>query len=226
MVILSCKKYKNDKFISAHSPEARLTKGESAVWMCTAFQTYDSSKRNLPNNHFGISFSESTVGFSDLGKLYEISNIQKWELKNDKETLSFFGEREILKLTMNELELKDSLGNIYYFEKKNKESISKIDQGILNVPLFGVFPELCKLVAYNSCENSNSITTLNGENIEGVLGNGIVGSNSTYTFSRFFNKPGYVTFWYKEYYISTSYDAPVIKLNNRKQPNTSQFFRK
>lgn len=214
MLILSCKKYKNDKFISAHSPEARLIKGDSAVWMCTAYQTYDSVKRNLPDNHFSVSFIKSTVGFSDLGNLYEISNTQKWELKNNKETLSFFGEREILKLTMKELELKDSLGNIYFFEKRNKESISKIDEGILNVPLFGVFPELCKLVAYNSCENSNSITTLNGWNPKGVLGKGIISSNSTYTFSRYFNKPGYITFWYNEYASSwSSYKAPIIKLN-------------
>jgi hypothetical protein len=225
LFVLGCKKYENDPFISTYSPEARLIKGDSCVWTCVQYLANNGAARDIPAFHYSLSFKDdksAIAGFADLGTFFEISDSNEWTLGNRKETLSFFGDYEIKKLTMRELELKDSNGNIYLFEKRKKEAISELDEGIMNFPMFGLFNEIVELKDYYSCQFPgqvqawNSSTNANLNTMEGVLGNGIGGAGSTfgevknykYSFSRNFEKSGYITFWIEIYDSS-----PIIKIN-------------
>ena len=232
--LLGCKKYPNDNFLSTYSPGSRLAIGDSCVWTCTKYISANGAASIVPNFHFTLSFDkysgslsnsgpEGYANFCHLGDLYlankdkkytEITNTQEWSLIEKKEYLNFYGNREILKLSMNQLELKDSIGNIYYFEKKRFEPLASFDSRILNIPMFGIFPELCSIVDYNSCESGGISTNVTLSPINGILGNGIgteqYNTNASFSFGRYFSKQGYITFW-----IHTHYCAPKIKLNGQ-----------
>ncbi len=220
LFVVGCKKYQNDPFISTYSPEGRLTKGDGCVWTCVKYSPKNGAAKDIPAFHYSLSFKDDKsgiAGFSVLGTIYEILDTNNWSFSDGKNTLAFFGEYQIKKLTMRELELKDSNGNVYLFEKIKNEAISKLDEGIMNVPMFGIFPEICSVVQIESCENggiSAYVGTTPMSSIEGIFGKGIgegwTSSNATFTFGRYFSKPGYISFWMRGYSGST-----VIKLNDQ-----------
>jgi hypothetical protein len=217
-----CKKYPNDPFFSTYTPETRLTKADGNVWSCVKFIDIDGAVTDVPDFHYVLKFysnKSGVIGFSDVGDFYEISNGQEWSLNNKKDVLTFFGEHRIQKLTINEMELKDKLGNLYLFKKRKKESISSLDQKFLNIPLFGLFDENVKLKGFNDCSYLGNLQASNGTSnlgtVQGLFGNAIGGNglvgelkNYTFTFSHFFQNSGYVTVWLKRSGIS-----PVIKVN-------------
>lgn len=218
-----CKKYANDPFFSTYSPEARLTKGDSCVWTLIKFTTSGGEEKEVPPFHYSFSLNRDNtgvVGFSDLGAQYEITQGKEWSLNSNKEKLTFFSEQEIKKLTMNQLELIDEFGNIYHFEKRKKQALSAFDQGIINIPLFGLFDETVRLTGVNSCGFQGAVQAFNGNTslgtVDGIFGNGIGGNggtvgeikNYTYSFLHYFQKSGYITLWIKSYGI-----GPVVKLN-------------
>lgn len=217
-----CKKYTNDPFFSTYSPEARLTKGDSCVWTCVKYFSASGIASDVPPFHYSLSLNKDNsgiVGFSDLGSQYEISNNQEWSLNANKGKLTFFGEHEIKKLTMNQLELSDALGNVYYFEKRKKQGITSMEQGMMNIPLFGLFEEIVSLKGINTCSSQDAVQASNGSSslglVQGVLGNGIGGGstvgeikNNSFSFSQNFQKPGYITVWIENYGI-----GPVVMLN-------------
>jgi hypothetical protein len=220
LFLLGCKKYENDPFFSTYSPEARLTKGDNCVWTCVKYSPINGTAKDIPAFHYSLSLNDDKTGiagFSDLGDLFEISNSQEWSLGNSKETLDFFGNYQINRLTMNQLELKDSYGNIYSFEKRKKQAITALDQEIINFPMFGIFPEVASIVEFESGEYgsiSGYVGTTPMSSISGIMGKGEGCSgfevNATFTFGRYFSKPGYITFWMRSYN-----GAPKIKLNGQ-----------
>ena len=233
LCVIGCKKYQNDPFLSTYSPEARLTKGDSCVWTCVKYSLHNGVVMNVPAYHYSLSLTNDyrgTIGFADLGPSFEISNSKDWSLANDKETFKFFSDFQINKLTMNQLELKDTYNNVYFFEKRKKRAISSLDNEILNVPMFGLFDETVKLTGFNSCENQggdveawNSSTGQDLGKIKGFLGNGL-GFDSDWDYGPKFNNfsitknfenSGYITFWVELY----GSKIPPIKLNGQEITN-------
>jgi hypothetical protein len=223
LFLLGCKKYENDPFISTYSSEARLTKGDNCVWTCVKYLPNNGTAKDISAFHYSLSLkgdNTGVVGFSDLGAQYEITQSKEWSLNSNKEKLTFFGEHEIKKLTMNKLELIDEFGNVYHFEKRKKQAVSAFDQGIINIPLFGLFDETVRLTGVNSCDFQGAVQAFYGNTslgtVDGIFGNGIGGNggtvgvikNYTYSFSYYFQKSGYITLWIKSYGI-----GPVVKLN-------------
>jgi hypothetical protein len=217
---VGCKKYENDPFISTYSPEARLTKGDSCVWTCVKYKNNNGIISNVPAFHYSLSLNKNktgSTGFLDLGNFFEISNSQIWSLVNNKKTFNFFGNFQINKLTINELELKDNFNNLYYFEKRKKQAITYLDKGILNIPIYGIFSETVKLVEFESGEFGEIDGKIGGTpmtSITGIVGKGEGTSgfeiNATYNFGRNFSKPGYITFWMRNYSLK-----PIIKINGQ-----------
>ena len=224
LCVIGCEKYENDPFLSTYSPEARLTKGDSCVWTCVKYSPSNGVVMNVPAYHYSLSLTndyKGTIGFSDLGSLFEISNSKDWSLANDKETFKFFSDFQINKLTINQLELKDTYNNVYFFEKRKKQAISSLDNEILNVPMFGLFEETVKLTGFNSCEDQsgdveawNSSTNSPLGSLEGVYGSGIGGGSSigqvkynNFSFSHNFQNTGYITMWCE------NYTNPTIQIN-------------
>ncbi len=224
-----CKKYSNDPFFSTYSPEARLTKGDGCVWTCVKYFSASGIASDVPPFHYSLSLNKDKsgiVGFSwgnlaqSIDTLFEISKSQEWALNNSKEKLSFFGDYNIKKLTMNQLELVDAFGNIYLFEKRKTQVISSLNEGIKNIPLFGLFDETVILKDFNSCEFLGNVQAFDGSAplglVEGIFGNGIGGNggsvgtikNYTFSFTHYFEKPGYITIWILNYGI-----GPTVKVN-------------
>ncbi len=250
-----CKKYAKDPFFSTYSPEARLTKGDDCLWTCYYFEYPDGNKVQVPEYHFNLVFKgkygypssfNAVIGFSNIAlketKLgldivstdvpFELSTNTIWSLKNSKKTLSLINDFEILRLTMNEMEIKDEKGNVYGFKKVKSKQLSAISSGIKNIPLFGIWPQLSEIVEFNSCEHFDDINATIGSTsmatIPGLSGNGVgysgINTNAVFNFSHGYSKSGYITFWLRNYTGN-----PIIKLNgqqvvysviNSSKPNT------
>lgn len=166
------------------------------------------------------------------------SSDSEWSFKSNKEKLIFFDEEhDILKLTVTDLELKNRLGAIYTFKKQPIVSINNMEDAVSPIPLLGVIPistEYHKLVWSNSLNSQSGINLAAQASINGTTNTGPVScsvqsstlfgtayisattntTSATCTFSRYFNKPGFLTFFFRKSNGSNfSNDWPQIKVN-------------
>jgi uncharacterized protein YlaN (UPF0358 family) len=209
-VLLSCKKYKEDGFISTYSPKDRIKNTESNIWSLSKYFDLNGDEKNVDAHNFKLWFIDDSLHISSLNQ--EFKSSYKWSLVSDKKYLSINDNLkfEILQLEVNKLKLKNDKGQIYYFDKiKLNDTIKVCDETVLNTPLFGMQNELSKsikLVDVNHCEQNNISVFKNGSQLSspidvGLFGNGI-GYNGyssseliTFSFSKSFSNEGFITFY-------------------------------
>jgi hypothetical protein len=226
--LISCKKYPNDKFLSSFSPEKRLIKGDSCIWYCNKYVSSEGIEHSFPVGYYGLEFNKSSVICSFFNQL-ELEH--DWSLENSKEVLNISGveQLKINSLTIDKLELENSSGEKYYFQKEKKSIPSEFNTNILQVPLFGLTDKRIKMFDYNNCEELNisaSFSNSSGTNyspilMEGWLNNGIGYGYYSYTacsfkFSKNFSKTGFISFMG---FMSCNMDNyPSFKINNISEP--------
>jgi hypothetical protein len=250
VLFTSCKKYENDEFISTFSPLKRLTASseENIYWVLEGVKDAEGVELFVPSNLYNLRFETSGQLFFQWApyimesysyvpsEIYRSSD--EWSFNTNKEKLIFFGnEYDILKLTVNDLELKSSSDLIYTFKKKAISSISNMDNVVSTVPLMGIFSNSSnnyKLVWSNSMNSQGGVSlqaqaSLNGSTNTGpvpcsiqsssLLGNAYVSDNpnttsSSCTFSRFFENKGHVSFFFRKSNGGVYADEwPQVKVN-------------
>jgi hypothetical protein len=178
----SCTKYEDDPFISTYTSEKRLVLSSAGniYWVLKSYTTSDGQFIEYPDNLFALKFfdngtvdvvfapflSKNDLVPDDKSYIFsEILNSGEWFLENNKKTLNVFGKKEIQKLTMTELKLKNESNGVYFFEKKVLKRMTSIDFQYFEftkVPLFGLFKNNNKLLRLTK---SNPLNYPNGINM-------------------------------------------------------------
>jgi hypothetical protein len=221
--IFSCKKYEEDSFFSTYTVEKRLINSSSNMWTLEKFSSTSVSEKSINENNFNLFFSKDSVIFSTLNNEYV--GFTGWSFDSEKKYISLKnGQKfEILQLEVDKLKLKNEQGDIYSFKKKlNQEYVTVSDESIFNVPLFGLSSSssILKLTDVNHCEQNNISVNINGSIssnplVTGLLENGFGFTGSlnsiSLNFSKYYSKPGELSFYYKKEAWNT-YNL-VIKIN-------------
>ncbi len=222
----SCKKYNDDSFFSTYTVEKRLINTSKNMWSLQNYTAPSTSEKSIKENNFNLTFSKDNVVISSLNNEYaeEIG----WTFDSNKKFIILKNgfRLEILRLEVDKLKLKNEEGGTYTFKKKiNQEFLSIADESIFNVPLFGLSSSksTMKLTDVNHCETNNMSIKINGSVSNSVVITGLMGSGLGYTnqntlnsivysFSKFFAKPGELSFYYKK--NAFTYYNLTIKINN------------
>lgn len=210
IVLFSCKKYKEDSFISTYSPESRIKNTSANIWILEKYVDENGFEKNIDKNNYNLKISKDSLTISSLNS--EFINQTSWSFQSNKQNILTNGNTnmEILKLAVDKMRLKNDKGQTYWFKKVLLEdSILVATESVIGVPLFGLFngeSSSIKLTKINNCEVNNINVVYNNNTINttyqgGLFGNGF-GINSTsgsisYNFSNTYSKPGYLTFYYK-----------------------------
>jgi len=230
----SCKKYEDDDFISTYSPLERLTasSGQNVYWVLVGYTDEVGNDVAVPPNLYNLRFGGSGqlyLQWAPYLKNYtyvpseSYSSNSEWSFDDNKDKLIFFGvEHNILKLSVTELVLKNSLGAIYTFKKQPTALINNMEDAVSPIPFLGVIPintiEYHKLVWSNSLNSQSGITleaqaaiawTTDTEPVlcsvqsSTLLGTAYVSDNpntvsAKCTFSRYFAHYGYLTFFFRK----------------------------
>jgi hypothetical protein len=236
IILVSCKKYKEDNFISTYTPEKRLINTSSNIWTLENFKDSDGNDNSITDANFTLHFSEDSVTVSTLN--FEQTNLNKWNFESSKKNLVLNDEMkfEILKLEVDRMKLKNEKGEVYSFKKILQDNTALLaDNSILNIPLFGLKDNstLLKLFDINHCEEKNMIVTINGNNssnpiVNGLFGNAIGFDNANalnsikFNFTKFYSKPGEFTFYYEK--DDWTYYNIVVKINGVQTDYTEDLF--
>lgn len=232
IVLSSCKKYKEDSFISTFSPEQRLT-NSSNIWTLQKFSSTLMSEKAIAENNFNLFFDKDSLVISSLNNDY-VGGLD-WTFESNEKYISLSDGRkfEILQLEVDKLKLKNEKGEIYSFKKKRNQDYQFVsDESIIDVPLFGLSnpSSVLKFKGANHCDQNNISVFVNGSISNNPLVTGLFGNAFGFTgtlnsinlnFSKYFSKPGQLTFYYRgEQWSSCNL---VVKINGV-QINTSNLY--
>jgi hypothetical protein len=221
--LFSCKKYKDDGFFSTYSAEKRLINTSANMWSLKSYSAPSASEKSINENNFNLIFTKDSVSVFSLNseQIYNTS----WKLESNKKylTLSNGTKFEILQLEVDKLKLKNEQGEIYSFKKIiTQKEITVADESIFEIPLFGLsnVSSTLKLTDVNHCETNNMSVSVNGNIINDPLVSGLfengIGYTTTlnsiyYNFSKYYFKPGEMTFYYKKEAFTTY--SLAVKIN-------------
>lgn len=245
LYLFSCKKYEEDPFISTYSPEKRLvtSSANNVCWVLKSYTTQEGQVIEYPDNLFALKFfdngifdivfapylSQTSLVPNDWTYYFaEILKTEEWSLEDNKKSINLLGKKEIIKLTVSELKLKNNLNGVYSFEKKALSRITSMDFSdfdISQVPIFGLFDSSEELLCLKNSKSFNSSSELLNINLIAYAGSTISGftpvncgiglpqepflgqalhsetpitSSAECTMSFTFNNPGYVSFFFRK----------------------------
>lgn len=203
-VVLGCKKYEDDDFISTYTPEKRLwvTSNENVYWSLTIYEnTQKNLKFYLPSDLYNLRFwRNGTLELFYATNIYgndngvqsaEIYNRSFWSLIDNKSKITMFDQTfKIKQLEVDRLNIESEGGERFFFTKSPASSFRSANNMVNEVPLPYLFSDdlgRYKLIYSNPLDTNPGISAIFTREVYGgfedvpfEIGPGNIGSALVY----------------------------------------------